>query len=216
MLTLACLGLTAVLLLIAGFLAGTRYAGFSQAGSFAKPVSSPPAIPLKTAEKSSKMPGATASSPLDKAPTITRSPSRTALAENARSNVKPGSEYALQFGAFHDRAKAEALVKELKDEGTTATVFSAMDLTGAEWFTVRSGHYSSVEEASSGGCQSTSSRPDYSHRSTGTVFVECSSYGSYSVSFCNIDTMTNHGTRSAGLFNTRRVACWPQRVDSYL
>jgi cell division protein FtsN len=147
LLTLACLGLTAVLLLIAGFLAGTRYAGFSQAASFDKPVSSPPAIPLKIAGKSSKMPGTTASSSLDKAPTQTSSPGRTALPENARSNVKPDSEYALQFGAFHDRAKAEALVKELKDEGTIATVFSAMDLTGAEWFTVRSGHYSSVEEA---------------------------------------------------------------------
>lgn len=74
------------------------------------------------------------------------------VAASLQVPVKSGGEakaptYCLQYGAYKEQAHAEAAVKELKEKGVTATVFTAQDGVGGSWFTVRSGAYASVAEA---------------------------------------------------------------------
>lgn len=60
--------------------------------------------------------------------------------------VSSGAHYAVQVGAFQDRASAERMAKSLKAKGLDAFVVAAQ-LRGGTWYRVRVGRYSGESDA---------------------------------------------------------------------
>ncbi len=62
--------------------------------------------------------------------------------------VAPGPRnFCLQYGSFQDKKNAESLIKTLKKNGISATVFVFVDEDAKTWYAVRSGIYSSIDAA---------------------------------------------------------------------
>ena len=146
--TLACLVAASLLLLFAGYLLGR-----DSSRNFSVP---PDAKTLGNSAKKARSP--TIGEPLQQSASATQAaaapPSSSATTDGtdtevpAKNTTKASEGYTLQFGAFREKGNAEALVKSLKEQGIKATIFSASDLSGQNWFAVRSGSYASPEEAS--------------------------------------------------------------------
>jgi cell division protein FtsN len=154
-----CAVVIAALLVAAGFLLGIRY-GLQSPRNEALPFpvdtsSSSPAPkqgdPMAQAKAFSQpvVPVPSASSPgaVSKVDSVPASaPSHTPIPTSPAK--PPNTAFVLQFGAFREKANADALLKELKDEGVPATIFTAKDQAGRNWYAVRSGAYATMTEAS--------------------------------------------------------------------
>jgi len=161
-----CCLVFAALLVSAGFLLGRRSASHAVPVNAAEkiaaikastvgpkpPAIQPIAIPSSTATQSdSAKPTPTpASNQGSSAPSAT-GPSDSASAAPPAGELpaihdrKP--KYCLQFGAFQDKANADAKVKTLKEAGITAMVFPTQDSGGHSWFAVRAGSYDGLAAA---------------------------------------------------------------------
>ena len=151
-----CTAAAAVLLVVAGFLLGVQH----QRAATTSVVLATPHAPAAEKQQPS----------VPTAPTLvatsTPSPIEPSEVPNGSSNVQPdpisipasksGSAeippikgYILQFGAFHEKANAEAIFKQLKEKNVNADIFPKKDSAGTTWYTVRFGNYPTLSAASS-------------------------------------------------------------------
>lgn len=158
----------AALLVSVGFLLGVQHANRTAPINTTKQIAAikPPTPELKppsTRVSATPLPATAQPEPAKSAPatasnsepaTLSTStpstPAATAPPDSADAALPPGEphpthdrkpKYCLQFGAFQDKANADAKVKNLNESGITAEVLSTHDFAGRSWFAVRTGSY---------------------------------------------------------------------------
>jgi cell division septation protein DedD len=170
------LGVTGILLLLAGFLIGYKLhpstlpaagqvqnagkAKLAPAAVVAKAVSfTKPLQPTSSGGQSQAGSGNQTRPPANISSPVAAAASNAPVDINAGASEAPnasappqasdpsGEAYAIQVGAFLDADKAALMVKHLKDLGYNATIFKATDAEGRVWEAVRLGEFSDLPSA---------------------------------------------------------------------
>ncbi|MEO8735817.1 MAG: SPOR domain-containing protein [Edaphobacter sp.] len=159
-----CTAATVFLLVTAGFLLGAQYRHSSHSTgaapaapatrpstAVAAPIVAAPivAAPIVAAPIPSAPSAPSASKPDSAASVQVDAPAApSADPESLSAKAPAAAGYSLQFGAFHDEANAEAMIKQLKEKNVKAAVVPREDAAGATWYTVRFGDYPTLAAAS--------------------------------------------------------------------
>jgi septal ring-binding cell division protein DamX len=143
----ACAAAAAVLLVLAGFLLGTQHAS--------APLPTAAVLPdiakgADDSQPSSRAASSTTSGIEHPGPPLSSTSGASDPGAVAASDTSAPTTpaYALQLGAFAERANADAEVKDLKDKSVQSKILTLSDSAGRTWFVVRSGSYASLSDAS--------------------------------------------------------------------
>lgn len=132
LLVVGCCVLAAILLLTAGFLIG---------------ISTPSGRHVAATSQSLATPATQLSATNTAQPAQPESNSANAQPAAATAMPAAAPTFCIQFGSFLNQANAGALVKQLKKAGITATLSPFEDDAAKTWYVVRSGSYSSMDDA---------------------------------------------------------------------
>jgi cell division septation protein DedD len=150
-----CTAAAAVLLVVAGFLLGVQHqraAITSSVGSAKTPAAEKqqPSVPTTPTLVATPTP-----SPVEPpevpgdSSNVQSDPISMPASKSRSAEIPPVKGYILQFGAFREKANAESIIKQLKEQKVNADIFPRKDSAGTTWYTVRFGNYPTLSAASS-------------------------------------------------------------------